>query len=267
MKRDEWLNTLAMKLPEWRKTWEMPDGFAWDGMETITFTQTGDVYTRADWLERRIELIKCPLDSEAPEWAAWKAQDRDGQWHWYEIKPSGHDSNLWMIDGDGVCEPASEGCVPAGHRWEETLTEVNQCAYTAEEDAAWAEKEAQLNGAKLAVESETWSGLEDGLPPVGTVCRIEVWSGEWRLLDEDYRIDYMGERVVVATTVGTKREVERVFDVQIQFKPRTSLEQRARDAIQCAAGDSQMLTLYQARKVYAAIRDGKIPGVAPKSPC
>ncbi|QPI65896.1 hypothetical protein [Vreelandella venusta] len=103
-----------------------------------------------------------------------------------------------------------------------------------------------------------WDG--EGLPPIGTVCRIEVWNGEWVFLDEEYRVDFIGERVVVATTVGTKREVERVFDVQVQFKPRMSPEERARNAIQCAAG-GQMLTLYQARKVYAAIRDGKIPGV------
>ena len=47
----------------------------------------------------------------------------------------------------------------------------------------------------------------------GDICRIEEWapSGEWVLCDFDYRIDYIGKSHVIATTVGTPREVERVF--------------------------------------------------------
>lgn len=30
---------------------------------------------------------KSPQDRRAPEWARWKACDKDGTWHWFECRP------------------------------------------------------------------------------------------------------------------------------------------------------------------------------------
>lgn len=219
--------------------------------EHIDVTWRGSPHSAAehlnsDWLV---------TNADAAGWIAWRGDDR-------RPLPDDQICVAQLKDGSTLQRECKN------LRWKMHGTSTDITAYrpilsgstcTAEEDAAWAEKDAQFNGAKFEVVTDAWDG--EGLPPIGTVCRIEVWNGEWVLLDEEYRVDYIGERVVVATTVGTKREVERVFDAQVQFFPRMSPEERARNAIQCAAGDSQMLTLYQARKVYAAIRDGKIPGV------
>jgi len=63
-----------------------------------------------------------------------------------------------------------------------------------------------------------WCG--EGLPPLGTVCNIGCFiDGTWVKQDFDYRIDYIGKSVVVASTVGTIREVERVFKEQLKFYP------------------------------------------------
>lgn len=131
---------------------------------------------------------------------------------------------------------------------------------SAEEDAAWAEKEAQFNGAK------PWSGPDDGLPPIHSIVEIAE-SSEYIKIDAPE-----GTQVKIYSHFTDDRGVElaayvcphgRVGGVAVAqcFRPAKTPEQRARDAIQCSAGDSQMLTEYQARKVYAAIRDGKIPGV------
>ena len=50
----------------------------------------------------------------------------------------------------------------------------NEC--TAEEDAAWAEKEAQLNGAKFEVVGEDWDG-ETWPPPIGAIIESFAASG------------------------------------------------------------------------------------------
>jgi len=67
-------------------------------------------------------------------------------------------------------------------------------------------------------EPNEWCG--EGLPPLGTVCNIGCFiDGTWVKQDFDYRIDYIGKSVVVASTVGTIREVERVFKEQLKFYP------------------------------------------------
>lgn len=70
----------------------------------------------------------------------------------------------------------------------------------------------------------------------GDMCRIEEWksSGEWVLCDFDYRIDYIGKSHVVATTVGTPREVERVFK-EVRFLPLKSHKERVVEAAMDAA--------------------------------
>lgn len=41
----------------------------------------------------------------APEWAMWLAQDEDGDWGWYEIKPVlGSWSWIWDFGDWALCE-------------------------------------------------------------------------------------------------------------------------------------------------------------------
>lgn len=36
-----------------------------------------------------------PKWEEAPDWANWVAQDEDGEWFWFEVKPKLASDNLW----------------------------------------------------------------------------------------------------------------------------------------------------------------------------
>lgn len=83
-----------------------------------------------------------------------------------------------------------------------------------------------INGKPISEAATTWEG---GLPPVGTVCLIEEFTAShgWRLLDHEYRIDFIGKNTVVATTHRTPREVERAFTSTVKFRPIPTPEQIA----------------------------------------
>lgn len=56
---------------------------------------------------------------DAPRWAGWLAQDKDGQWGWYEVKPAPSpfaDTWYWVA---GEWEEAAIG--EHNDRWNETL--------------------------------------------------------------------------------------------------------------------------------------------------
>lgn len=68
---------------------------------------------------------------------------------------------------------------------------------------------------------------------VGTICRIESWEGSsWVMSDHEYRIDYVGASVVVATTVNTPRAVERVFKGAKLHPTRIAIEPQAEQAVE-----------------------------------
>lgn len=77
-----------------------------------------------EYQQRRQELINCPPDSKAPEWAEWKAQDGDGEWFWYSDKPCIR-GRYWQHYDGYVCNETT-GKIPVGHCWQDTLREVNQ---------------------------------------------------------------------------------------------------------------------------------------------
>ena len=82
-----------------------------------------------NWLQRRIELINEPDDSEAPEWAVAKGQDSDGKWNWFSFyDPTDVDEEEWMTDNHphSKFELACIGKIPAGHDWRTTLTEIKR---------------------------------------------------------------------------------------------------------------------------------------------
>lgn len=57
--------------------------------------------------------------SEAPEWAEWLAQDRDGQWGWYEVEPRQSPyADTWFWE-DGEWEEAADHAM--NENWTSTL--------------------------------------------------------------------------------------------------------------------------------------------------
>jgi hypothetical protein len=49
--------------------------------------------------------------SEAPEWAKWLAQDKDGDWYWWQDEPVVLREPFWMPNADdtgeiGLAKPA-----------------------------------------------------------------------------------------------------------------------------------------------------------------
>ena len=53
--------------------------------------------------------------SEAPEWARYLAQDKDGPWYWFEYEPKKESGGYWYLDS---CVGKSE----KAHKEEWTLT-------------------------------------------------------------------------------------------------------------------------------------------------
>jgi hypothetical protein len=45
--------------------------------------------------QRRLTVSNKPDWKDAPEWANWLAQDSNGSWYWYQIKPVKRGSFTW----------------------------------------------------------------------------------------------------------------------------------------------------------------------------
>lgn len=70
-----------------------------------------------------LSVSRQPDWADAPEWAKWLAQDKDGLWAWFSTKPQPHNFGLYadgtfLASGDGH----KEGCSRTAH----TLTSINQ---------------------------------------------------------------------------------------------------------------------------------------------
>lgn len=69
--------------------------------------------------------MSIPSWEDAPEWANWRAKDRDGRWFWYESRPV-HGESCW-----GACYPGARFCDagegikdPGPHGdWKKSLTQ------------------------------------------------------------------------------------------------------------------------------------------------
>lgn len=133
MNRDELLTKLAMELPDWPAGMDQGQldkhmkpfwGSDWycgatgdhDEVEAYLYRH---LTSREDWLAERERLIKKPSWDEAPEWAEWLAQDSNGEYWWFRKEP-GKKNGEWG-GSDGTVMFASQGKVPAGHDWRETL--------------------------------------------------------------------------------------------------------------------------------------------------
>lgn len=45
-----------------------------------------------------------PEWKDAPDWAMWLAQDKDGDWYWWQDKPCIYHQPFWMPDADDAGE-------------------------------------------------------------------------------------------------------------------------------------------------------------------
>jgi len=168
----------------------------------IEITYSREKFTFAEYDVRRTELINCPPDSEAPEWAKWKAQSSNGFWGWYDEKPEMVDYGFRLRLGFGIWGVSRQGKIPAGHRWQDTLTEVKTMTTTAhedryapdvsdpEEDQAWNERKAQLDRDK-AEKVKEWRGPQDGEEAL-----VNYPAGGWHHIKYIGR-DFEGQHVVV----------------------------------------------------------------------
>ena len=54
---------------------------------------------------------------DAPEWAVWLAQDADGEWWWYQMRPHKVFEHIWYAGGRAaaICKDQRS------HKWENTL--------------------------------------------------------------------------------------------------------------------------------------------------
>ncbi|UQI42703.1 hypothetical protein [Vreelandella venusta] len=108
---------------------------------------------------------------------------------------------------------------------------------TPEEDEEWALKDRQLNAPKVEVVDKEWSGPEDGLPPIDTVCE---WSDcgrpHKRALVMGYYADNVWLRVFNSEADGD------FFPITAHckpgaFRPLRTPEQRAEEAKQVAISE------------------------------
>ncbi len=61
---------------------------------------------------------------KAPSWAKWIAQEQDGKWWWFSVRPTAFTSGNWVIEGVGTAEMAYVS--PPSHNWTDTLRERPQ---------------------------------------------------------------------------------------------------------------------------------------------
>lgn len=141
MNRDENLTEAAMKHFPWGTAHghiiPVSSVGPWRGYNNLAFPDS-DAISKEEWLQRREELINCPPDSEAPEWAEWRAQDSDGAWCWYKNSPELRSEGFYAERED--FELARSGAVPNGRRWQDTLTRINR-----DDNTSTPEEEAEFD--------------------------------------------------------------------------------------------------------------------------
>ena len=125
MTRDEVVTELAMKMEH--KVF---------GVDRVTYPSREEVFSNSEevfiirhqeYLDRRRELINEPDDADAPEWARFKAQDAGGDWYWYEFEPGRTENSHWHKKRTAERDQfATNGKIPAGHEWRETLKAVER---------------------------------------------------------------------------------------------------------------------------------------------
>lgn len=133
MTRDELLDKLAMELEGWPLA-ACNSGAQFSSYGTWGIDLLGDVVLKHssgdigfnEVLQRRAELINKPSWDDAPEWAEWLVQGPDGGWYFTSsVPPAEYDEIAWRDKGYwhryGKSFFASQGAIPAGHDWRNTL--------------------------------------------------------------------------------------------------------------------------------------------------
>jgi len=142
-------------------------------------------------------------------------------------------------------------------------------------ESAWYWQGEHVSGPIEVLKTATWNGPEDGLPPVGTVCRVVKKSGEDAPLDTDCTIVahvMNGSREVAVFTRGKPYEMYAGLALTNCFRPIRTAEQlaaeerdRAIAAIQKASGGDGLppITYTHAAKLYNA--GARMPGEGSKA--
>lgn len=270
MNRDELLEVLAMRLEGWpdfndgefplfnapgmwatyKKKWEcMPKG----GERQIS---------KLDYIARRDELINEPSDDKAPPWAACKAQDSTGAWHWFSDVPVAMDKQ-WDLMRDGSLVKASQGAIPAGHDWRSTFTPVMKNLKPGHAFKHWFFRPEP----RFEMVLDEWDGT--GIPPDGTECEYRIGSStRWHRCVIKAVCKGQGA-IVTCDAAAYGEQYLSVYDhpYPAEFRPIKTPEQRAQDDAVAAMiehapwSDENADDIELCEAIYLAVRDGKVPGV------
>lgn len=140
------------------------------------YTRVGEEYSLQDIQDARNELSGKPGWEVAPEWANWLAQDKSGEWWFYEEKPI---PQSFSFGNNFMKERVAFGKILGD--WRNTLEKRPERCLTNEESSALnlALEVSSTLVAKGRMVNE-WRGPEDGLPPVGVRCEIRQDNGSLR---------------------------------------------------------------------------------------
>ena len=134
---------------------------------------------------------------------------------------------------------------------------------TPEEDEEWALKDRQLNAPKVEVVDKEWSGPEDGLPPAGITVEVRRNDNDWR----EVQVVAHDDGGIIYRDPATQDHRYK-WAIGGGIRPARTPEQRAEDesihamrSQDCEPFEGMLSRHDFCRAIYAAIRDGKIPGV------
>lgn len=108
-------------IPDWLHNLVVYHKGQWPGGEHI-YTNNG-ACTRSYYMQAVRLITGEPSDSEAPDWANWKAQDWNGDWAWFSEKPhTSQEQSIWD-SSDQVLVAGFGSCI---NDWRDTLKPVNR---------------------------------------------------------------------------------------------------------------------------------------------
>lgn len=205
MNRDELLTKLAMELEEWPVTVEMaseadaimPDEY-WmirNAARRQYVASKGGIpgifVTRDEWLQRRAELINKPSWNEAPKWAEYLAQDKDGEWFWFEGCPEQDVAQWAQASATSRYMYLGRGKVPAAHDWRQTLERRPILDESSEREAVeWTPESAAV--ATLERLGYRYCGGMEWKPPIGHSRSFEA-DGDYFVFGDAESAEWDGE--------------------------------------------------------------------------
>ena len=154
---------LAREVSEWHKDLDLARrGTFGPEFFDSSYFPAREGYTKAQWIRTRQDLSLESLDGkpswdDAPEWAEWLAQDEDGRWFFYGVKPT-YGAGCWGAEEELIS--ASFFGQPQGD-WRNTLERRPQSVpeVTPEEEEERQAKERQLLGKRNKYQREIKPGI------------------------------------------------------------------------------------------------------------